>query len=181
MDTVLRGLREAGPAPGLDARVIAALRAAPVAAPARSFGWMWMPAVGVAVVAVVAVVMGVRRHTPATVVSHAGGGQVVLQRAVPAPLAAGSSKRRAMVRQATEAPVAKPVEEASFPPPPLPLTRQERLLLRLAHADDPEDLATLAPEARRAAQEQEKAEVRAFFAPPPMLSEPLPEITGGNP
>jgi hypothetical protein len=54
---------------------------------------------------------------------------------------------------------------ASQPAPPLPLTKQERLLLRVAHQGWPEELAALDP-ARRAAQDkEERAEVERFFEP----------------
>ena len=36
----------------------------------------------------------------------------------------------------------------SYPAPPMPLTEQERLLLRLVHKDDPVELAMLDPKVR---------------------------------
>ena len=54
---------------------------------------------------------------------------------------------------------------ASQPAPPLPLTKQERLLLRVAQQGGPEELAVLDP-ARRAAQDrEERAAVERFFEP----------------
>jgi hypothetical protein len=53
----------------------------------------------------------------------------------------------------------------NLPPPPLPLTREERLLLEIVHRRPPVELAMLTP-ARRAAQEQsERSEFDQFFAP----------------
>jgi cytoskeletal protein RodZ len=54
----------------------------------------------------------------------------------------------------------------SHPAPPLPLTEQERLLLRVAHRGHPNDLAQYTSERQAAQVEQEKAEYLAFFEPP---------------
>ena len=73
--------------------------------------------------------------------------------------------------------------EQGFPAPPLPLTVQERLLIRLVHRDDPRQLAQLAPAAREAELRRDREQVREFFKPPPMLSanftlEPYPTPGG---
>jgi hypothetical protein len=52
---------------------------------------------------------------------------------------------------------------ASHPPPPMPLTEQEKLLLRIAHKDNPVEVAALNPAVRAARYEEEKAEVQRFF------------------
>jgi len=52
---------------------------------------------------------------------------------------------------------------ASFPAPPMPLTEQERLLLRLAHRNDSVELAMLDPKLRELRDAQEKAEFQRFF------------------
>jgi hypothetical protein len=54
---------------------------------------------------------------------------------------------------------------ASFPAPPMPLTEQERLLLRIAHKGDPVELAMLDPVVRAARDAEEKADVTKFFEP----------------
>lgn len=54
---------------------------------------------------------------------------------------------------------------ASQPAPPMPLTEQEKLLLRIAHQGAPEELAALSPLRRAARDEEEKAEVQRFFEP----------------
>ncbi len=54
----------------------------------------------------------------------------------------------------------------SFPAPPMPLTRQERLLLRmLAKGEKTELLATLSPGAELRMRIRDDAEFRGFFAP----------------
>jgi hypothetical protein len=52
---------------------------------------------------------------------------------------------------------------ASHPPPPMPLTDQEKLLLRIARKGDPVEVAELNPIVRAARYEEEKAEVQRFF------------------
>lgn len=49
--------------------------------------------------------------------------------------------------------------------PPMPLTEQERLLLRVAHKGDPVEFAELNPVERAAQDAEEKAEVQRFFVP----------------
>jgi hypothetical protein len=52
---------------------------------------------------------------------------------------------------------------ASYPAPPMPLTEQERLLLRLVHKDDPVELAMLDPKLRDLQDSEDKAEFQRFF------------------
>lgn len=54
----------------------------------------------------------------------------------------------------------------SYPAPPLPLTEQERLLLRIVHKDGPVELAMLDARLRTARDEEDKAEVQRFFVQP---------------
>ena len=54
---------------------------------------------------------------------------------------------------------------ASQPAPPLPLTKQERLLLHVAHEGRPEELAVLDPAKRAAQDKEERAAVERFFEP----------------
>jgi hypothetical protein len=52
----------------------------------------------------------------------------------------------------------------SRPAPPMPLTEQERLLLRLVHKDDPVELAMLDSKVRALQDSEDKAEFQRFFA-----------------
>jgi hypothetical protein len=54
----------------------------------------------------------------------------------------------------------------SFPAPPMPLTEQEKLLLRIVHQGDPVEIAMLNPVLRDAQNREEEAEVKRFFEPP---------------
>jgi hypothetical protein len=70
---------------------------------------------------------------------------------------------------------------ASYPAPPMPLTEQERLLLRLVHKDDPVELAMLdsmLDSKIRALQDSEdKAEFQRFFGQPTKQAAPEQSVT----
>ena len=51
----------------------------------------------------------------------------------------------------------------SQPAPPMPLTKQEKLLLRLVHKGDPVELAMLNPELRARQIAEGRAEFQRFF------------------
>jgi hypothetical protein len=53
----------------------------------------------------------------------------------------------------------------SHPAPPLPLTAQEKLLLRVVHKGDPVELAMLNPEVRARQIADSQAEFQKFFVP----------------
>jgi hypothetical protein len=61
---------------------------------------------------------------------------------------------------------------ASYPAPPMPLTEQERLLLRLVHKDDPVELAMLDPKLRALQDLEDKAEFQRFFGQPTKQTTP---------
>jgi hypothetical protein len=52
---------------------------------------------------------------------------------------------------------------ASHPAPPMPLTEQERLLLRIVHKGDPVEMAMLDPMQRASRNAEERAEFQRFF------------------
>jgi hypothetical protein len=61
---------------------------------------------------------------------------------------------------------ASEMQAASFPAPPMPLTEQERLLLRIVHKNDPVEVAMLDPNQRNLEERKERAEYQSFFARP---------------
>ena len=60
----------------------------------------------------------------------------------------------------------------SRPAPPLPLTEQERLMLRLVHSGDRQELAKLNPMVRMDQEAEETAEFQRFFEPVDSVAEP---------
>lgn len=71
---------------------------------------------------------------------------------------------------------AEALPDASFAPshpaPVLPLTAQERALVRLAQTADPKLLAALSPETQAKIEAQEADNYNKFFAPPPAPPQP---------
>jgi hypothetical protein len=59
------------------------------------------------------------------------------------------------------------IRSGNHPAPEAPLTGQEKLLLRLAHRSDPQEIALLNPSLWAARDAKEKEEVKKFFEPPP--------------
>lgn len=53
----------------------------------------------------------------------------------------------------------------SYPAPPLPLTRQEKLLLQVAHAQDPQHSTVLNPNLRASLAARDTEDFTIFFAP----------------
>jgi hypothetical protein len=66
---------------------------------------------------------------------------------------------------------------ASYPAPPMPLTEQERLLLRIVHKDDPVELAMLDPKLRALQDSEDKAEFQRFFGQSTKQPAPDPSMT----
>jgi hypothetical protein len=68
------------------------------------------------------------------------------------------------VKHPQDAPAVGETQTASFPAPPLPLTEQERLLLRLAHRGDADTTAILNPAVRAAQTAKATEQFQQFFA-----------------
>jgi hypothetical protein len=73
------------------------------------------------------------------------------------------------------------MEAASFPAPPMPLTAQERLLMRIAHRVDPVEIATLDPKFRAMQDAEEKTEFQKFFGQTPVKLVDPTQPAGGEP
>ena len=87
------------------------------------------------------------------IVEH-DGNHAQIEASSPAPLAQNGSAR-----------------EPSYPAPPMPLTEQERLLLQIAHRNDPVQVAMLDPVERGLTQARERAATTRFFTPAPLPAE----------
>jgi hypothetical protein len=70
---------------------------------------------------------------------------------------------------------------ASHPAPPMPLTEQERLLLRIAHKGDPVELAMLDPLRRAARDVEEQTEFQRFFKPRTIEQPTIEQPAAGQP
>lgn len=88
------------------------------------------------------------------------------------PTPSRRSTRRTYLRRTalipdTDSQALREMRASNHPAPPMPLTEQEKLLLRIAHKRAPEELAELNPVQRDARDAQQKAEVQKFFEPAP--------------
>jgi hypothetical protein len=178
IERLLVGLRDAEPSAGMQRRVLMAMEARePVASdsPWRRLisPWLLRPAIAMSLACavaslIVAITVHQPRHAPADVRSHAtradvrqtAGPEAVAQQApiVPRRVASPGSLRRP-----GEVSAVPETQAASFPAPPLPLTEQERLLLRLAHRRDPEDTAILNPAVQAAQSAKATEQFQQFF------------------
>jgi hypothetical protein len=75
----------------------------------------------------------------------------------------GAVVRQLPAKRRHDAPAVGESQTASFPAPPLPLTEQERLLLRFAHRGDPDSMAILNPEVRAAQTAKATEQFQQFF------------------
>jgi hypothetical protein len=210
IETVLAALRHAEPAPGMEQRITAALLRQAQQDATKPSRWTWLRVpqlAGVAAVLVAGLLLTTRFHHP-----HRGqasgfalpsdqarpvGADEAAQASLVQPAAAAKtpahapavegSKQLALLHNVQTRDVSRPTEQAQteqgFPAPPLPLTEQERLLIRLVHRDDPVQLAQLTPAAREADLQRDREQVREFFKPAPMLAanfelEPYPTPGG---
>jgi hypothetical protein len=69
------------------------------------------------------------------------------------------------------------MQTASYPAPPMPLTEQERLLLRISHRVDPVEMAMLDPKLRALQDAEEKAEFQRFFGQSTKQTAPVQPTT----
>ncbi len=189
---VMAGLRETVAPEGMERRILDAMQDR-ASVPASSAWRRWSSArwitrmhpvaagllacsVAAAILFAAVLVLPIARHpgrTPAHADLHASPAAAPAAAAVsaqPPPL-----PRNARMIKAKSAHQSSPDREtepawraASYPAPPMPLTEQEKLLLRIAHRNDPVKLATvLTPEVRAKEQQIARAEFKQFFESPP--------------
>jgi hypothetical protein len=177
VDRVLAGLKQTAPPAGLEQRVLTAMREAQsrqVAARPRPWLWTWGLALAGTAVGLCLAVSVAHRRQPTTAPNPYTGSAIAsapagIEAPVPPIERAGQSPRphlRPTHLRTFEAESVRERLALSYPAPPLPLTEQERLLLRLAHKGDPVELAMLDPAQRAARNQRERAEFLAFFEPP---------------
>ena len=200
IEKVLAGLRDAEAPVGMERRILNALeeresvgarfgwrslvRGLRAASESRAVVW----GVGLAGLVVLALVIPVVRRTASAPVLVKGSPEpaaaVVMDRAAvegvakSAPVRLAGARVRAVAEAkatAVEDSDALAVEEMraeSRPAPPLPLTEQERLMLRLARVGERRELAKLDPMLRMDQEAQEAAEFQRFFEPVESVAEP---------
>jgi len=171
IERVLAALRHAEPSATMERRILEAMaaREAEVSLPFwprwRSMATSLAAALAIAGMVIVVVAGQQHRRAPADTRSHSTAPvvrkttqpEIVLQQVAPRhPVRS--------LRHAGKVSAEPQTQVASFPAPPLPLTEQERLLLRLAHRGDSDTTAILNPDARAAQTAKATEQFQQFFA-----------------
>ncbi|MDE1178669.1 MAG: hypothetical protein PW789_19005 [Edaphobacter sp.] len=192
VDKILGAMRDAEPSAGMEARILQTLDTRSrdgyrehEQRPSLLARLRWVPVAALAVLAV-AVVVNRSAHrddqTSATTTHRSAaatprsGSVIAPQTTAALPAAVSAPRRRMPAVKADAAQVQAAAEQmkdasvaVSHPAPPIPVTAQERLLLRYARGGHTDDLAQISNERRAAEDEQEKTAFQAFFKPPPPI------------
>ena len=171
INRVLSGLRDVSAPIGMEQRVQAAMERRAT----ERTGWQWRSwsiRLSAALVLLAVAVVSVQSHRSHTEAIAAVTQPPVLPR--PAPAAETRQRNIGIVRVAQNDLGRKMVvtgetvqaeDTTSIPAPPMPLTEQEKLLLKLAHRTDATELTPLNAEARAKQNAAFDAEFQEFFAP----------------
>jgi hypothetical protein len=165
---LMAGFRDEEPPTGMQSRIFDALELRATASPGSLVSWRLRPSVAMAFVcvAVLTVALAIRIYRPlqgsrnVTIqVTHGDARQGA--RPEPTAVKTSAQLRRKTPRGSATRP--RESEQASYPATPLPLTDQERLLLRLAHRHDVQSVAILNPDLQAAASAQAAKQFQQFF------------------
>ena len=164
IERLLAGLRDAEPQPGIERRILEAMQAREIVVsvpfsnrlrrqtlPAFA---IWLASALAITGAFVAIALHQRwrvpadsSHPPTVAVRQESPAEAITQKA---PVPARRPASRVWSKHSRTVTPVPDLRATSFPAPPLPLTEQEKLLLRLAHRRNPEDTAILNPAAQAA-------------------------------
>jgi hypothetical protein len=169
--TLMAGFRDAEPPGGMQRRILQTVELHPAVSPGLLESWGLRPSVALAFVCAAVLMAGLavairiyqpwhRSATVARQVTHADVRQDARPEATVVKAAAGP--RRKAPRESTTRPREK-TQLASYPAPALPLTEQERLLLRLAHRRDVQSVAILNRNLQKAASAEAAKQFQQFF------------------
>ena len=181
IERLMAGLRDAEPAPGMKRRILEAMDAHDATSADPHWHrmvtpWLLRPSVaaslGCAAVLAASLMVATRvnqsSHAPASAVKHSTHvdvGQHTQPEAVAhkAPIEPRRTASRVSARRPRDLPAVNDVQSASYPAPPLPLTEQERMLLRVADRDDAKKKALLNPELQAAQSAKNTEQFQRFF------------------
>jgi hypothetical protein len=184
IERVLAGLRDTEAPAGLERRILSAVENR--ASRPRQSARVWPVAFGSAFAAIiVAAAVVAIKHRPSPPPAHASK-PPIRQASSSTPLVAATQHQSSrFVPHAPAAPAQGNGDSAadslamaemlapSLPEPPMPLTEQERLLLQMVHAGDPEELASLDSNLQHMLEARDKAEFERFFPTPPPIRQPV--------
>jgi hypothetical protein len=168
IENLLAGLRDAEPPPGIHHRIVDAMLAG--RAVAHSSRPRLQPAIAISLACALAITIWVQhhRHTPAKLRSYTTN--VDVPRTKPLQTAADRTPReprrttsKVLLRPTHASEVSLAEQTPGFPAPALPLTEQEKLLLRLAHRNDAQDMNLLNPNLQAQQSAQAAQQFQQFF------------------
>jgi hypothetical protein len=177
IERLLAGLRDAEPQPGITHRILEAMQARETAASVSFWNRLrpqtlpafaiWLASALAITGAFVAIALHQRwrvpadsSHPPILAVRQKSPAEAITQKA---PVPARRPASRVWSKHSRPVIPVPDLRAASFPAPPLPLTEQEKLLLRLAHRRNPEDTAILNPAAQAAHSAKANEQFQQFF------------------
>jgi hypothetical protein len=175
---LMAGFRDAEPPAGMQGRIFQALELHATVSPGLLTSWRLRPSVALAFVCAVLLTAGlivaIRTYQPSprsanatSQVTHADARQGA--RPETTAVKTATTPRRKAPRgsatrlRASEMSAVGETQLASYPAPALPLTEQERLLLRLAHRHDVQSVAILNPDLQAAASAEAAKQFQDFF------------------
>jgi hypothetical protein len=178
VERLMAGLRDAEPSPGMESRILKALEAheAQASTPFRH-PLLKLPLMRSAfaapllcAAALATLIVAIQANQPSHRAADASNGATQAQTksaTLPETIAmkAPIELRRA-VRVSARHPRQRDVPETkttSYPAPPLPLTEQEKLLLRVAHRNDADNKAFLNPDLQATQSAKATEQFRQFF------------------
>jgi hypothetical protein len=164
IESLLAGLRDAEPPSGMHPRILDAMVAGRTSA--YRFRRLLLPAIAMSLACTLAIMISLQhhRHTPASLRSYTTN--IDAPRTKPPQTFADKtlreprrSRSRVVERPTHTSEVPYAEQTSGFPAPPLPLTGQEKQLLRFAHRNDAHDMTLL----NRDVQAQQSAKATKQF------------------
>jgi hypothetical protein len=162
IDRLMAGLRDVEPSPGMERRILEAMEAHH-AMPSR---WLLRPSVAASLVCAAALAASLIVVTRVNQPSHTPANAADVGQHTPPEAVAHNAPiepRRPAARVTTKRPRDLSAQPANHPAPPLPLTEQERMLLRVAHRDDAKNKALLNPDLQAAQSAKNTEQFQRFF------------------
>jgi hypothetical protein len=166
IERLMAGLRDAEPSPGMKRRILEAMEAHH----ARPSPWLSCPPVAASLACVAALAASLIVVSRISQPSHPPTNAAdVRQRTQPVavahkdPIGPRRTVSRVPARRPRDLSAVNDVQSASYPAPPLPLTEQEKMLLRVAHRDDAANKALLNPNLQAAQSAKSTEQFQHFF------------------
>lgn len=171
---LLEGLRDAQPDPGIEHRILKAMQAREIAASVSFWNRLRPQTLAIGIASALAIpgafvattllqhgeAPADRSHSVTLTVRAKSFSEEIPHRA---PVPARRPASRIWAKHAHAVTPAANLRSASFPAPPLPLTEQEKLLLRLTHRGNLEDTAILNPAVQAAQSARANEQFQQFF------------------